>query len=324
MTIRELQGFLMLKNGECMQEEFDSTIDLSHLTPATQITAMLSNTERIDKIRSERWISYTYALQALRELEDLFNWPSRQRMPNMLLIGATNNGKSMIIEKFCRQHLSTSSEDGSKQIIPIVNIQMPSNPAINRFYMAILYAMNAPIPRGARVPELEILSLQLMKATQVRMLIIDELHNLLSGGQSTRHEFLNLLRFLGNELRIPVIGVGTDDAYRAIRSDAQLENRFKPFILPRWQDNDELATLLASFLTCVPLRKASTLHSQEMMRYILSRTEGTIGEISTLLTSAAVVAIETGEEAINSRTLALVSHDNPTERRQKFERQTLK
>ena len=43
------------------------------------------------------------------------------------------------------------------------------------------------------------------------MLIIDELHNMLAGGPAVRREFLNLIRFLGNVLRIPIVGVGTED-----------------------------------------------------------------------------------------------------------------
>jgi Bacterial TniB protein len=54
----------------------------------------------------------------------------------------------------------------------------------------------------------------------------------LGGRGDTRREFLNLLRFLGNELRIPLVGVGARDAYLAIRSDGQLENRFAPLALP--------------------------------------------------------------------------------------------
>lgn len=304
-----------------MQEMMDSiVIDLLHLTPTAQTVAMLPDSERIRKIRSEHWISYTLAQQALVELDSLFNWPSRQRMQNMLLVGETNNGKSMIVEKFRRQYLSEISEDGSQEIIPIVIMQMPSDPAIGRFYTMLLYAMNTPISGKLKVQELEILSLRFMKATHVRMLIIDELHNLLAGGPTVRQEFLNLLRFLGNELRIPIIGVGTVDAYSAIRRDPQLENRFKPFILPKWQEGNDLEVLLASFVATFPLRKASDLRNQEMMRYILARTEGTIGEIATLLRSAAIMAIETGEEAINSKILAIVDYSSPTERRQKFER----
>jgi hypothetical protein len=55
------------------------------------------------------------------------------------------------------------------------------------------------------------------------MLVIDELHNVLAGRSDKRREFLNLIRFLGNQLRIPLVGVGTREAYLAIRSDDQLE-----------------------------------------------------------------------------------------------------
>lgn len=304
-----------------MVEISEGILDLSHLTPQAQVLAMLPAAERINRIRAERWIGYTYARQALIELEGLFNWPTRQRMQNMLIIGPTNNGKSMIIEKFYRQHLPELSEDGSKEIVPVVVVQMPSEPSIARFYTMLLYAMNTPIAPKLRVSDLESLALRIMKTIGIRMLIIDELHNMLAGGPAVRREFLNLIRFLGNVLRIPIVGVGTEDAYRAIRSDDQLENRFKPFILPRWRDNDELMSLLASFSSSFPLHRISDLHNKEMARYILARTEGTIGEISLLLIYAAIAAIESGEEAINSKMLSIVDYDSPTQRRQRFERE---
>ncbi|MFF8032311.1 TniB family NTP-binding protein [Streptomyces sp. NPDC016626] len=50
-------------------------------------------------MRADRWIGYPRATEALERLETLLAWPSKQRMPNLLLIGPTNNGKSMIVEK---------------------------------------------------------------------------------------------------------------------------------------------------------------------------------------------------------------------------------
>nr|WP_281286932.1 TniB family NTP-binding protein [Nonomuraea turkmeniaca] len=152
-------------------------------------------------------------------------------------------------------------------------------------------------------------------------MVIDELHNVLAGRGEARREFLNLLRFLGNDLKIPLVGVGTRDAYLAIRSDDQLENRFAPFVLPRWQPDQEANTLLASFAAAFPLRRPSHLATPEMTEYLLTRSEGTIGELAALLTEAAVAAIEPGEEAINQRTLLLASYAGPTERRRKFERE---
>lgn len=169
--------------------------------------------------------------------------------------------------------------------------------------------------------ELESLALQILRVTAVRMLVIDELHNILAGSGAMQREFLNLLRFLGNELRIPIVGVGTRDAYRAIRSDDQLENRFEPFLLPVWREGKEFLALLASFAVSFPLRRPSDLQNTELAQSILARTEGTIGEISTLLTHAAIAAVKSGEEAINAKTLRLAAYESPTERRRAFERE---
>lgn len=153
------------------------------------------------------------------------------------------------------------------------------------------------------------------------MLVIDELHNVFGGRGDRRREFLNLLRFLGNELRIPLVGVGTREAYLAIRADDQLENRFAPLTLPRWEPTGDACSLLASFAAAFPLRRPSPIATTEMTSYLLTRCEGTIGELASLLTDTAVAAIESGEESINQRTLHLASYAGPTERRRLFERE---
>ena len=293
--------------------------DLSHLHESTRRVARLPAAERLAHARADRWIGYTRAVQAVARLEELLAWPGKQRMPNLLLIGPTNNGKSMIVEKFRRSHPPGSRPDWEE--IPVLAVQMPSDPQVSRFYAVLLTALGAPLRPGQRVAELEQLALRLMRVAGVRMLVIDELHNVLAGRGDVRREFLNLLRFLGNELKIPLVGVGTRDAYLAIRSDDQLENRFAPFVLPRWQPDAEASALLASFATAFPLRRPSSLATPEMTEYLLTRSEGTIGELAALLTEAAVAAIESGEEAINQRTLLMVDYAGPTERRRLFERE---
>jgi len=293
--------------------------DLSHLHPAAQRVARLPDEERLRHVRADRWIGYTRATEALARLETLFEWPARQRMPNLLLLGPTNNGKSMIIEKFRRTHPPLSHPDHEQ--IPVLAMQMPSEPSVIRFYVALLAALGAPLRPRQRLAELEQVTLSLLRAVGVRVLVVDELHNVLAGRGDVRREFLNLVRFLGNELRIPLVGVGTREAYLAIRSDDQLENRFEPFTLPLWEPREETYSLLASFATSFPLRHPSPIATPEMAQYLLTRSEGTIGELARLLTDAAVAAIESGEEAVNQRTLLMAEYVGPTERRRLFERE---
>jgi hypothetical protein len=295
--------------------------DLNHLIPSAQKTAQLPGAERIARIRADRWIGYTQAQKALVKLEELFTHPERQRMPNLLIVGPTNNGKTMLVEKFRRQHPVTTSDDTQTEQIPILAMQMPSDPTISRFYTMLLYSLNAPSFARRRVSDLEELSLRILRQVGLRMLVIDELHNVLAGSGPQQRQFLNLLRFLGNELRIPLVCVGTKEAYLAIRSDDQLENRFEPFSLPLWTLDDEFSSLLASFAAVLPLRRASQLHLPDIAHYILSKSEGTIGEITTLLTRSAILAIETGSECIDRKILGLVDYSSPTERRRTFERE---
>ena len=58
-----------------------------------------------------------------------------------------------------------------------------------------------------------------------------------------------------------------------------------------------------------------------MARYLLARSEGTIGELARLLMAAAIAAVESGEEAINARTLGMADYAGPGERRRQFERE---
>ena len=297
----------------------DDLVDLSHLHQDAQRVARLPAEERLRHVRADRWIGYSRASDAVSRLETLYEWPGKQRMPNLLLIGPTNNGKSMIIEKFRRAHPPVSHPD--HETIPVLAVQMPSEPSVTRFYVALLAAMGAPLRPRQRLAELEQVTLTLLRTVGVRVLVIDELHNVLAGPGNVRREFLNLIRFLGNELRIPLVGVGTREAYLAIRSDDQLENRFEPFALSRWEPNEEACSLLASFATSFPLRRRSGIATVEMARYLLTRSKGTIGELTHLLTDAAAAAIDSGEEAINERTLLMAQYAGPTERRRLFERE---
>lgn len=253
-------------------------------------------------------------------METLWAWPTRQRMPNMLLIGATNNGKSMIIERFHRNHHPTNGPLGAQ--VPVLGVQMPPEPSPLRFYAGLQTALGAPaLPPHIRLARLEQSTLALLGQAQVRMLIIDELHNVLAGPTATRREFLNLLRFIGNQLRIPIVGVGTRQAYLAIRSDDQLENRFEPLALPIWEPDGQARSLLASFAASFPLRQPSIIAGQDMTEYLLARSEGTIGELAQLLTAAAIAAVDSGTESINEATLTAADYHGPTERRRIFERE---
>lgn len=290
-----------------------------HLTPQAQELAALPAGERINHVGGPCWIGYPAAQAAIAKLNHIVTQPPAMRPPNLLIVGPTNNGKSMIAERFRRTHPPRKSADGEHQIIPVVSMQMPSTATVRRFYAALLVALGTPVFTSRSLECSEQMTLKIMRTVGVRMLIIDELHNILAAKASQQREFLNLLRFLGNELHVSLLCLGTQEAYLAIRSDDQLENRFEPISLPRWQDGLELGRLLASFEATLPLREPSNLSSPALRSLILQRTEGTIGEMSTLLSAATRKAIATEREQIDADIILSADYLGPSERRRQFE-----
>lgn len=192
---------------------------------------------------------------------------------------------------------------------------MPPGPDEGRFFGAILDALGMPFSPRDRIATKQDTAVRVMRAMGARLLVIDELHNLLSGTSMQQRRLLNLLRWLGNELQIPLVGVGTAEALRAIRSDDQLVNRFEPLALPLWTDDDEYRRLLSTLEAVLPLRKPSHLGDSAMVARILSASEGVLGEIIAVVVRAAVRAVDTGAEMISPRMIEGSGFIRPSERR---------
>ena len=125
---------------------------------------------------------------------------------------------------------------------------------------------------------------------------------------------------MGNELQIPIVGVGTNEAYRAIQTDAQLSNRFEPATLPRWQFDKEFLRLLVSFERMLPLKNSSNLQETSLATKLFSLSEGYIGELSRLLTTASVQAILSGAERIDLKILSAIKWVSPSDRKRQLDR----
>ncbi len=293
--------------------------DLSypHLFPQARALADAPAEIRIRRIRTDRWIGYARAEAALSAMEDLLTFPKRTRMPNLLLVGPSNNGKTMIVEKFRREHLRGAEADLREGAIavPVLKVQMPPAPDERRFFSAVLEALGAPDRSNDRLAAKQDMAMRMLRATNVRLLVIDEVHNILSGSRDQQRRFLNLLRWLGNELQIPLVAVGTSEALRAIQSDDQLANRFTPFSLPPWRHDAEYLRLLNTLEAMLPLRERSGLEEPALAQKLLNAAEGILGEIVNLVTTAAVAAVVAGEERILIERIDDIGFIPPTERR---------
>jgi len=179
----------------------------------------------------------------------------------------------------------------------------------------LLDQLNAPYKLSDKLERKQQQAFAILRRIETRILIIDEIHNILAGSLSRQRVFLNVIKYLSNELKISIVAVGTHDALHAINTDYQLANRFEPTRLTKWVFNDEYRRLLASFEKTIPLRKPSNLQEPNLALKILSMSEGTIGEISKVITLAAIEAIKNGNEKISKDLLERVDYISPSKRR---------
>lgn len=85
----------------------------------------------------------------------------------------------------------------------------------------------------------------------------------------------------------------------AIETDDEVKRRFDKFELPVWKNDLEFRRFLVSLEKTLPLKYPSYLHkNEELILWLLERTEGILAEIVHILKQACVRAIQMGEERI--------------------------
>lgn len=269
---------------------------------------------RIRRIRNPRYVDYEAGDAVLGRLSWLYNHPKVPRPPCSLIYSDTNNGKTALAYKFMRDHspLEDSPDFGKR---PVVYVHAPPFADLSGFYDSILRALNAPYRSTARSQAKWDQLLQLLGAVGTRVLILDEVNNFLIGKVDQRSMVLNSLKSLSNELKIPVVAMGTQDAVRVFQTDQQLGNRFEPIGIPRWAVSREYALFVARYVESMDLKQVSDFRSKELVGRIHAMSEGLTGETCKLLAFAAEMAIHGGREVIDMVTLDQVPWVMPSERR---------
>lgn len=290
-----------------------------HLHPSTTQVVELEMDARIQWLKQPRWIGYPRAHEVMGKLEDMVLHPRTERMPNMLLIGNTNNGKTQLIRSFVQRHPADENAGGEHIVAPVLYIESPPTPSEASFYSEILNTLYEKVPTTS-IDAKRNRVIDVLREIKLKVLVVDELHNILAGASMKQQQLLNMIKYLGNVLQISIVGCGTSDLLRAVSIDPQIQNRFIPELLPKWRMNKEFRQLLMSFERALPLRKPSSLHEAQMASKILAMCEGTIGELSMLLNLAAIHALKHGGEQIDTEVLNACGYVSPSDRTQQAAR----
>lgn len=294
------------------------SLSTDHLNENVKQLLLLPDEERMRAIYRPRWIGYTKAKAILERLNKLLNHPKTHRMPNLLIVGDTNNGKTMIINRFESFNPANDNPNGDSIIVPTLIVQSPESPDEGRFYNSILEKLSVAYGKRDIADHKKYQVLTIFKRIGLKMLIIDELQDIMAGSLLKQRQMLIAIKHLGNELKIPIVGVGTRDAFNAIQTDPQLANRFESFLLTKWEIGNDYLSLLASFERMLPLKKPSNLINTELAIKLLNMSEGIIGELAAILNKATEEAIRTKQENISLALLDKLEWLSPSERKWKL------
>jgi hypothetical protein len=274
--------------------------------------------DRISFLHQERWISYPSAKKLLDRMEDLYSRPKRLRPRSMLVIARAGNGKTQLGRRFQMKHPPTDNREGDYIKYPVMYVQAPWKPNAARLFEKILSSLGVESATSASAARKERRALDLMKAVDTRMLMIDEVHHIISGSKKKHRQMLDLLKYISTELQIPIAALGTRVAAPAINQDEQTKTRFWVQALPKWTMNDKdsrqnYLRLLKSLEELLPLREPSNLVKTNLARKVLAMGEGRIGDIDEVVTLGAVEAIKRGKERITPELLDDCGWDPPSD-----------
>jgi Bacterial TniB protein len=177
------------------------------------------------------------------------------RKPCMLIYGVSGAGKSMLLEKFQRDHAKTDERRGGRRMI--IAAELPPVPLLSGLYAEIIRSMNADVSPTTRLHELECTAVNMLAHASPRMVLIDEIHNLLSCSARDQRAALNAIKYLANKSRVSIVAAGTYEALHVMRSDSQIASRFEQLELPIWTESQALRRFIAGYLALLPFKKAT-------------------------------------------------------------------
>ncbi len=267
--------------------------NLEHLHPSARDAARMDDAERRRLILSDRWINYPLAADAVKQLEWLLSRPRVTRMTSLLVHGSSGMGKTLIIEKFLRTYREGFENDGTLR--PIVSLQMPAAPDEKRFFCHVLKATNGPMRHRETINSLENKVLKILEHLEPAALFIDEIQHIGAASNRDIQRILNMLKYMANEFRMPIVAMGTDEALQVIKTDPQVASRFMTYPMKLWREDNDFLDLLHAISVSTPLRKPTNTSDKTLARKVLSLSGGITGNIFRLMSEAAVMAVGADE-----------------------------
>lgn len=264
----------------------------THLAVAHCDDAARPDEERIELIKRGIVIEHVAYTTAMDYAHWILSQPTGTPGRGMLLTGEPGVGKSTFGEELVR------SSNGR-----IVMISAEGARSTRELYGRVLQFLDGPVARSMHTPDRELAVIRLFKALGITGFAVDEIQDLAKGTYREHQQVLLAIKYLTNVARIPLFCLGTPESERAFRGDKPLAKRLRAFQLPQWKLDQSFVDLITTIEEMLPLRKASAMRNEAVLKYLLEISGGSLREIMARITCAAVRAILSGDESLTLKGL---------------------
>jgi hypothetical protein len=250
--------------------------------------------QQIRSVFSPCFVEHPTAALVLNEVDWLVKRPRPDRAQGIIVSGPPKSGKTAIAS-------AISSLHGER----VLSIQGGGSRSVLGFYARMLAALDSPHRPSHRESDREALVVRLIKARDIRLLIIDEVQDIASGDDRNKPRVLEVIKLLMNTSRLAIVAFGTEGAASPFRTDDHLLARFRLVEMGAWVPSDCLASFLNALESRLGLPKKSNLADPDRMKLICEKADGQLGDIVEVVRNSAVWAIVSGSACINEEHIAL-------------------
>ncbi|MEW4220733.1 TniB family NTP-binding protein [Rossellomorea marisflavi] len=160
---------------------------------------------------------------------------------HMFVLGGSGVGKSKMAENFVKKYPPTVSidEDGTEfDIKPVIYVETPHPFTWKELYFSILGSLGSARIDG-KVGDLKDRAFHLLQAQQVKMVFLDEIHNILTSTAVSNKGAMEHLKHMTNLTNVSLVLMGTPEAKVLRDLDDQYKTRYRIKHLKRFEECDE-------------------------------------------------------------------------------------
>ena len=272
----------------------------SHLNPKASAYLDKGVGERAAFIKLDRLYVHPILAAIQNHVRALVTQPRTSRASGVLVHGAPGAGKTQVGLAAQRTFPAVRNGDGV-MTQPVVMISLSEARDARMIYTRLLTALGTPQPdKVIKSRDREQLALKLLLHSETRLLVVDETQDVLFTTDYQRQATLNTIKYVMNEIGLPILALGTDEAAKAFTGNQHMAARFKPYQLPIWSNDATARHLLGTIEKWLPLRLPSGLSSAQMTQTIIKASSGSMSEIIRITKDAAIFSILDGSEKITA------------------------